>query len=72
MSVQVVREYLKPFHLDERIREFSVSSATVELAAVAVGVEEAHCQNPFLFFRRWRRMSADCDCRRYQNRQQAV
>ena len=40
MSVQVVREYLKPFHLDERIREFSVSSATVELAAVAVGVEE--------------------------------
>ena len=50
MSVQVVREYLKPFHLDERIREFSVSSATVELAAVAVGVEEARIAKPFPFF----------------------
>lgn len=68
MSVQVVREYLKPFHLDERIREFSVSSATVELAAVAVGVEEARIAKTLsFFFRRWRRMSADCDCRRYQN-----
>ena len=50
MSVQVVREYLKPFHLDERIREFSVSSATVELAAVAVGVEEARIAKTLSFF----------------------
>ena len=49
MSVQVVREYLKPFHLDERIREFSVSSATVELAAVAVGVEEARIAKTLSF-----------------------
>lgn len=73
MSVQVVREYLKPFHLDERIREFSVSSATVELAAVAVGVEEARIAKTLSFF------SADGEgcllivtARRYQNRQQAV
>lgn len=50
MSVQVVREYLKPFHLDEHIREFSVSSATVELAAVAVGVEEARIAKTLSFF----------------------
>ena len=33
----------------ERMQEFTVSSATVELAAVAVGVEPARiCQDPEL------------------------
>lgn len=41
MSIEKVRAYLAPFGLAERIREFDVSSATVELAAVAVGVEGA-------------------------------
>ena len=41
MSIQKVREYFKPFGIEDRIREFDVSSATVELAAVAVGVEGA-------------------------------
>ena len=41
MSVEKVREYLKPYGVADRIREFDVSSATVELAAVAVGVEPA-------------------------------
>ena len=39
MSVEKVREYLSGFGLADRIREFTVSSATVELAALALGVE---------------------------------
>ena len=39
MSIEKVREYLQGFGMEERIREFPVSSATVELAARAVGVE---------------------------------
>ena len=41
MSIQKVRDYFKPFGIEDRIREFDVSSATVELAAVAGGVEGA-------------------------------
>lgn len=37
MSVERVREDLKQFGLEGRIREFDTSSATVELAAQAVG-----------------------------------
>ena len=36
MSIDRVREYLKPFGLDGRILEFETSSATVELAAQAL------------------------------------
>ena len=39
MSIESVREYLKEYNLDDRIIEFSVSSATVELAAEALGCE---------------------------------
>ena len=41
MSVTNVKEYLKSFGLDDRVREFEVSSATVELAAEALGTEGA-------------------------------
>ena len=41
MSIEKVREYLKGFSLDDRIREFDVSSATVELAAIALGTDGA-------------------------------
>lgn len=41
MSIEIVREYFKEFGLEEKIMEFEVSSATVELAAQAVGVEGA-------------------------------
>ena len=41
MSVEKVRAHLSKFALDERIQEFSVSSATVELAAAALGTEGA-------------------------------
>lgn len=39
MSVQSVKEYLEAFGLSDRVREFEVSSATVELAAAALGTE---------------------------------
>ena len=41
MSVASVKEYLAAFGLDGRVREFSVSSATVALAAEALGTEGA-------------------------------
>lgn len=40
MSIEKVREYFDSVGISERILEFDVSSATVELAALAVGVEE--------------------------------
>lgn len=41
MSIQVVKEYFKKIGIEDKIMEFDVSSATVELAAQAVGVEGA-------------------------------
>ena len=38
MAIENVREYFKGYGIEERIQEFEVSSATVELAAKAVGV----------------------------------
>lgn len=39
MSIEKVRDYLKKWNLEDKILEFEVSSATVELAAKAVGCE---------------------------------
>lgn len=50
MSVEKVREYLTPFFLADRIMEFEVSSATVELAAVAVGTEPARIAKSLTFY----------------------
>ena len=41
MSIKIAREYLKEKGYDDRIMEFDVSSATVELAAAAIGTEPA-------------------------------
>ena len=41
MAIDKVREYFRKFGIEDRIMEFDVSSATVELAAQAVGVEGA-------------------------------
>ena len=49
MSVERVREYLKQYGLEGRVKEFSVSSATVELAAQAVGVEAARIAKTLSF-----------------------
>ena len=39
MSIEKVKEYFKTFGIENRILEFDVSSATVELAAQALGCE---------------------------------
>ncbi|MBQ3764047.1 MAG: YbaK/EbsC family protein [Synergistaceae bacterium] len=39
MSIKAVKDYFSKFGIAERIKEFSVSSATVDLAAQAVGCE---------------------------------
>ena len=49
MSIEKVRNYFRDFGIEDRIREFSVSSATVELAAVAVGVESARIAKSLSF-----------------------
>jgi prolyl-tRNA editing enzyme YbaK/EbsC (Cys-tRNA(Pro) deacylase) len=38
MSIEAVKEYFKKFGLETQVREFEISSATVELAAQALGV----------------------------------
>ncbi len=39
MSIDAVRHFLSQYDMAERVREFSVSSATVDLAALALGCE---------------------------------
>ena len=39
MSITAVKSYFKELGLEDRVLEFSVSSATVALAAQAVGCE---------------------------------
>ena len=41
MAIDKVRAYFREFGMEDQIQEFEVSSATVELAAQAVGVEGA-------------------------------
>ncbi len=50
MSVSAVKEYLKNFNKDADVMEFDVSSATVELAAKAVGTEPAHIAKSLTFW----------------------
>ena len=49
MSIQKVRAYFEQFGIADRIREFDVSSATVDLAAIAVGVEGARIAKSLSF-----------------------
>jgi len=49
MSIERARAHLRKFKLEDRIREFDVSSATVELAARAVGVEPARIAKTLCF-----------------------
>ncbi|HHV13188.1 MAG TPA: YbaK/EbsC family protein [Clostridiales bacterium] len=39
MAIENVREYFKQYNMEDRILEFAVSSATVELAAAALNCE---------------------------------
>lgn len=49
MSIERVRTYFKQWNMEERILEFEVSSATVELAAQAVGCEPARIAKTLSF-----------------------
>ena len=49
MSIERARAHLARFGLAGRVREFDVSSATVELAAEAVGVEPARIAKTLSF-----------------------
>ena len=49
MSIEVVREYFKKYDMQDKILEFPVSSATVELAAVALGTEQARIAKTMSF-----------------------
>jgi prolyl-tRNA editing enzyme YbaK/EbsC (Cys-tRNA(Pro) deacylase) len=51
MSIETAREYLKQWNRDTDIIEFNVSSATVELAAKALGTEEARIAKTLSFKR---------------------
>ena len=49
MSIEKVREYLSGYGLAEKIIEFDVSSATVELAAAALGCEPCQIAKSMAF-----------------------
>lgn len=49
MAIEKVREYSKQYGREKDIREFDASSATVELAAEAVGVEPARIAKTLSF-----------------------
>ena len=49
MSVERVKEFLQPLGYADRVREFEVSSATVPLAALALGVAEARIAKTLSF-----------------------
>jgi len=49
MSLEKVKDYLKQYHMEDRLHEFLVSSATVELAAQALQVEPARIAKSLSF-----------------------
>jgi len=74
MSIEKVRAYFKAQGIEDRIQEFNVSSATVELAAQAVGVEGARIAKTLSFKLEDRVLLIVCagdakvDNRRYKDR----
>ncbi|MDD3221217.1 MAG: YbaK/EbsC family protein [Clostridia bacterium] len=49
MSIDKVRAHFRTYNMEERIMEFDVSSATVELAAQALACEPAHIAKSLSF-----------------------
>jgi len=49
MAIEKVKAYFREYGMEERIQEFSVSSATVELAAAALGCEPARIAKTLAF-----------------------
>lgn len=50
MSVEQVRAYLEPYGVAERVRLFDVSTATVPLAAAALGTEPERIAKTMAFY----------------------
>ena len=55
MAIEKVRAYFRQFGMEDRIQEFETSSATVELAAQALGTEPARIAKTLAF-------AKDSDC----------
>ena len=49
MSIEKVKEYFSKFGVQDRVLEFEVSSATVDLAAKALNVEPARIAKTLSF-----------------------
>ena len=49
MAIETVKEYFAALGMADRVMEFSVSSATVELAAAAIGTEGARIAKSLTF-----------------------
>ena len=49
MAIEKVKEYFKSLGIEERIQEFEISSATVELAAKALNCEESRIAKTLSF-----------------------
>ena len=49
MAIDIARAHLRALGMEDRVLEFEVSSATVELAAVAVGVKPARIAKTLSF-----------------------
>lgn len=49
MSIERGRAYFRELGIEDRVQEFTVSSATVELAALALGVDEARIAKTLSF-----------------------
>lgn len=50
MAIDKVKEYFRQFGKEQDVQEFPVSSATVELAAAALGVEGARIAKSMSFY----------------------
>ena len=49
MAIEKVQEYFRRFGMEDRVREFPVSSATVALAAQALGCEPCRIAKTLFF-----------------------
>ena len=60
MAIELVREYLKQYHREQDILVLEDSSATVELAAIALGTKPAHIAKTMSFMGRERALVIVC------------
>ena len=74
MSIEAVKEYFSKYGMADRVRELDVSSATVELAALALGCEPCRIAKTLSFLADGRAVlivaagDARIDSRKYKDR----